>query len=43
MDTKVLLNLIEEMISQVDIAEKDKKAVKKILELNKEFQNELEK
>ena len=43
MDTKLLLKITEDMISKTETIDKNKKAVKEILELNKRFQSELEK
>jgi len=40
MNTKILLNLIDEMISEAEKL-KNKKAVSRILELNKKFREEL--
>jgi len=45
MDTKILLKLIEKMISETEIFEKkkDKKTMNNILELNRQLRKELEK
>ena len=43
MDAKILREIIDEMTALSDKIEKDKKAVKSILELNKKFRMEIEK
>ena len=43
MDTKVLTNLIADMLSESEKAAKDMKAAGRILELNKKFKEEIEK
>jgi len=43
MDTKILINIIDGMISEADKLGKDKKAAKNILELNQKLKSEIEK
>ena len=43
MDTKIIIGIIDEMISKTATIEKNKKSLKEFLELNKKLQSELEK